>query len=294
MVRNILRLIPSLILLCIAAAGCSSSSKTTTTKAVAAIDTSSQDRTQFIDWLNLSAARGRSLSVTGDISLDQGGSSNSATFAMKSKRLREPGPGEADPTYQVLIRVDSLSLEVKGPFGIKVARFLASPERYQFYDILHDEPLSGPTDSKSIEALTHLNGVSLSMMSDLVYGLVPDGSRINPEDSVAVYSTDQQRTMVLIRANRQATEAINLDLKPGEDFDALTKLRYRRWNGVIADPVHAKIRPAVWVQFSNYSTINGVVMPGHIEAVAEDNKLTLDYTDIQVNPASLVVKIKMP
>ena len=295
MPKQLLHHFIALSLVSIVFSGCASSPKTTITRPIATIDSSVEDRQRFLDWLMLSASRGRSLSVTGDISLDQGGSSNSGTFVMKNKRLREPGSSEThDPSHEVLIRVDSLSMEVKGPFGIKFARFLASPEHYEFWDILHGEPLSGPTDAKTLEALTHLNGITLSMMSDLIYGLIPDGSKIGPDDSVAVYSTDAQRTMVLYRANHKATEEIDLDLKPGEEFSALTKLRYRRWNGVVADPVHAKIRSAVWVQFSNYSTINGVLIPGHLEAVAGDNKLTLDYTDVQVNPQDLTVHIKMP
>src|SRR5579872_6376249 len=75
-------------------------------------------------WLDQESGAARSLSATGDITVDQNGESNSASFVMKSKRR--------DPSGD---RIDSLSIEVMGPFGIKVARFLASPQEYKFYDI---------------------------------------------------------------------------------------------------------------------------------------------------------------
>ena len=58
-------------------------------------------------------------------------------FSMKSKRIDRER------------RIDSLSIEVKGPFGIKVARFLCSPEGYQLHDILHGETIHGATDARA-------------------------------------------------------------------------------------------------------------------------------------------------
>ncbi len=276
-----------------AIAGCAPSTKTTTTKPVATVDTSSVDRERLLDWLRISARRARSLSVSGDISLDQSGSANSATFDMKSKRARAQDSSEKNPEYDVLVRVDSLSIEVKGPFGIKVARFLASPVQYQFYDILHGETFSGAVDSRSLEALTHLDGVSLPMMGDLIYGLVPDGWKLGSENIAASYITGSRHTYVVHRTSPNITETIDIDEADG-DVLVPTRMRYRRWNGNIADPLHAGIRPALWVDYSQYSTFKDVSVPGHIEAVAGENKLTMDYKEIDVNPASLTVHIKMP
>ena len=273
--------------------GCGTSTKTTTTKPVATVDTSAADRQQLLDWLRLSAKHARSIAVTGDISLDQGGSEQSATFDMKSKRLREQDESEKNPNYEALIRVDSLSIVVMGPFGIKVARFLASPAQYQFYDILHGETFSGAVDAHSLEALTHLEGVSLPMMSDLIYGLVPDGWKLSLDDISASYITGDRHSYIIHRSSPNITETIDIEYAAGGET-APAKLRYRRWNGNVADPLHAGIKPALYVDYSNFSIAKDVSVPGHIEAIAGENKLVLDYKETDVNPGSLTVLIKMP
>ena len=270
---------------------CASAPKPTVTpRPVVTVAANTEERDAFLSYLTTSALRAKAIRVKGDIALDQGSSSNSASFSLKNKRLAEHSTMTGD--HAVVERIDSLSMEVMGPLGIKVARFLASPVRYQFYDILQGETLSGATDARSLEGLTHLSGVSLGMMSDLVYGLVPDGSRIGPQDSVQVLSAGARHTMVLYRAGRNTTEVIDLD---GDLSAGLpTRMRYRRWQGIIQDAARTRVRSAVYIDFTKYQMIAGVAVPQHIEAAAGENKLTLDYQEIDVNPSELTVKIKMP
>lgn len=223
------------------------------------------------------------MSVTGDITLDNNGESNSASFSLKSKRIDLDGN-----------RIDSLSVEVIGPFGIKVARFLASPVQYKFYDVLHDQTLSGATDTKSLEDLTQLQGVTLEMMSDLIYGLA--GDDLSPNDSVRLYiSAESHYELIAQNVNANATSMLDLEGALPNDSSAgnLTLVRYRRWNGIL-NPLEDRTRPAVSVRFSEPIVVNGVSIPQHIEAKAGVNMLTLAYDHIEVNPPAMTVKIKMP
>ena len=255
---------------------------------ITTIDTSAARISAIRSWLDARSLEARSLSVAGDITLDQDGSSNSASFTLKSKRLADA----------MGTRIDSLSVEVAGPFGIKVARFLASPERYQFFDILHGETMTGQTDVHSLEELTHLNGISLSMMSDLAYGLAPQGDVFTARDSLTLFSNGSHHTLLIRRENQNAVEALDLEGNIPYDGTAIQRadmmlVRYRRWNGAI-DPIHTNERSVAMIRYLEPTVVNGVSIPQHIEAMAGTNQLTLHYNTIQVNPSPLTVRIKMP
>lgn len=262
-------------------AGCASAPKTTTSSPTKRLDTNAATIANLRSWLAARSLMAHSLSVTGDVTFDQNGESNSASFSMKSKRIDKNGD-----------RIDSLSIEVIGPFGIKLARFLASPVQYQFSDLLHGQTRSGPTDAKSLEDLTQLKAVTLQTMSDLIYGLA--GSDIQPGDSVRFYSTGVSHYVMIVE-NTNATSSLDLegmlpnDSSPGD----LTLIRYQRWNGML-DPMVNNIPPAVSVHFSEPIIVNGVSIPQHIDAKAAENSLSLSYDHIDLNPPSLTVKIKMP
>ena len=267
-------------------AGCAGPQKTTTTRVIPTIDTSATRIGMLRSWLINCSIAAHSLSAAGDITLDQNGESNSASFTLKSKRLDDFGQ----------TRIDSLSVEVAGPFGIKVARFLASPDRYQFYDILHGQTLAGRTDAYSLEELTHLNGISLSMMSDLAFGLAPGGDKFAPEDSLILFSNGSHHTLLIQRAKQNATEALDLEGSiPNEGtVTGLMLVQYRRWNSIAIDPIHTSERPIATIQYAEPTIVNGVSIPQHIEATAGLNQLVLQYNTIQVNPSPLTVRIKMP
>jgi len=261
------------------AAGCSSSTKTTRETRTAAVDTSAETVSKIRAWLSLRSAALKSLDASGNISLNANGESNSGTFTLKNKRIDNTGN-----------RIDSLSIEVFGPFGIKVARFLASPEQYLFYDVLHGETVSGATDAKSLEKLTRLNGISLPAMSDMVYGL----AGIEPSDSLRLFSDARYHSLIVQQRARNVTFVLTLtENDAAAPIDRFTLVSYRRWNGLI-DPPRASQQPLVTVRFSDMLTYNGFSVPHVIEASAGSNTLKLEYTDIQVNPEALTVKIKMP
>ncbi len=229
---------------------------------------------------------------TGSVSLEQDGDGQSAQFSIRSVRLGL-GPGTSDQA----LRVDSLSMEVVGPFGIKVAKFLASPAHYYFYNALQGETDDGATDAYSLERLTQLKGVTLKTMSDVLYGLAPNSDAIAPQDSLSLQSKGDHHSLVIHRADTHITEllAFSGTLPSGENTPSRNfSLRaYTRWNRDV-NPLAAPPKPDVIVHYGPVTIHNGVPIPATIEATAGANKLTLEYSDISANPSSLTVFIKVP
>src|SRR5579883_1209310 len=260
--------------------GCASAPRTTTSTVPVHVETSTSAIPLIRSWLEARRALAHSMNVSGDITVDQNGESNSASFSMKSKRLAE----------QTNARIDSLSVSVYGPFGINVAKFLASPQEYQFYDILHGETMRGATDTHSLEELTRLRGVSLTAMSDIIYGLPADD--LNSADSLQLYSNGNHHILVIQDPVRYTTSSLDLSgtLTSDSSIPNLSLVRYRRWNGIV-DPTRNAPAPNVTVRFGEPALVNGMSIPQHIEATAGQNKLTMEYTHIDLNPADLVVRI---
>ena len=233
-------------------AGCASAPKTTISHAPNRLDATGAALANIRAMLAAESLMARSMNASGDITLENNDGSNSASFAMKSKRLDANGN-----------RIDSLSIEVMGPFGIEVAKFLASPKQYKFYDILHDQTLSGATDAKSLEDLTQLKGVSLPMMSDLIYGLA--SGDLSADDSEQLYSIGESHYIITAQSSTAHTTSM-LDLEGTLPSDSsagtLTLVHYRRWNGVL-DPMENKLPPAVSVRFSEPIAVNGVSIPAY-------------------------------
>jgi hypothetical protein len=274
---------------CAMFSGCSTSQKTTTNR-VEQTQANAATISSLRSWLTARSIMARNMSVEGDITLDQNGASNSASFSMKSKRLADPQQTDAGGT---ITRIDSLSVEVSGPFGIKLAKFLASPQKYQFYDILHGDPMTGATDAHSLESLTHLRGVSLSAMNDIIYGIA--GSDLKSSDSLQFFSNGNKHRLIVQKINARITEQIVFEGELPNDSSGgnLSLVEFIRWNSLI-DPMSTSQKPDVIVKFQSPTVVNGVSIPQHIDAVAGENKLTLDYNKIEVNSRSIIVRIKMP
>jgi len=275
--------------ICAIISGCAPSQKTTLSVSNSVVSNAATI-SSVRSWLASRSMLAKSMSVTGDIAVDQNGSTTSASFSMKSKRLADLLHTNSDVEES---RLDSLSIEVSGPFGIKLARFLASPEKYQFYDILHGEPISGTTDAHSLEELTHLRGVSLSAMNDIIYGIA--GSDLNSDDSLQFFSNGNRHRLIIRNMNARITEQLVFEGELPNDSTSgnLSLVEFIRWNSIV-DPASSPSSPDVVVRFSSPIVVNGVSIPQHIAATAGENKLTLDYDQIEINSRSLVVKIKMP
>jgi hypothetical protein len=279
----------------LALASCSTVPTTTKPTPGVKIDPDRLRIISLLQWLDQASLAARSLRSEGSITASNSETSQSGNFTLKSKRLSvlAERPSHTE-------RVDSLSVEVTGPFGITVARFMASPESYAFSDILHGDTRRGPTDDKSLKELTQLEGISLETMSDVLYGLAPGADTIGPTDSLTLYTRGETRHILLIRRLRQNySEAITIE--GGVQMDSLfapqiqsSVVQYDLWNGIIAELGSTTRKPEVNIKYRSHTIKNGFFIPMEIEARTKDNTLLMQYEEATVNPNDLVVKIKMP
>lgn len=225
----------------------------------------------------------------GSITLGDGNSSQSGHFELKSKRLR----GIHEPE-----RVDSLSMIVTGPFGITGAKFLGAPEEYQFYNAIEGEKYRGRPDPKTLQDLTGMKGLTLQSLSDVIYGIAPNGADLALGDTAILRSISAEHHVLYIqRPSVQITEAITLKGKlPSDSADkaTLTIIEYERWNKIIPFESTTLPKPDITITFEGLFDRKDFGLPSYIKASSGRTTLEIEYTNANQNPQNLTVKIKMP
>lgn len=265
--------------------------KPTTPQAQVDPDRAKIDR--IIDWLELWSLNAQSLQAEGSMTVSNAETQQSGDFTLKTKRLKETAP-------KVTSRVDSVSLEVRGPFGITAVRFLASPEYYALYNILMGETMEGPTSPQALEGLTRLKGISLPALNDVIFGLPPDPDDIDPQDSVLLFSrTPSQHILMIYRFKDNFTEALTLEgVIPDESMTIGTNqfhlTRYERWSGMRMTYTATNPKTQATINYSNIVLKNNIPFADVIEVRTGENKLLLEYEEVQYNPQNLKVYINIP
>lgn len=286
----------SLLILSVLISSCTTVTQTTRPPTEPAIaDPNSARIDALLGWLDNAALQARSIHAEGDITVSTNESQQSGSFVVKSKRLAQL---QSDPL--VTDRIDSVSIQVYGPFGISVAKFLASPERYAMYSVLQGETMEGPTDARALEELTRLKGISLQAMNDVLFGLPPAAELIDPQDSILLFSRGATEHILLIYRFREGfSEAIAFNGVLRDDDqpilpEQLRITRYERWKKFIGSYDAATPKPDIKVLFSGHKTHNRVVLPNRIELTTGNNRLEIEYDEVAINPNVLTVYINVP
>jgi hypothetical protein len=291
------RLPLALVTLMLIVASCTSSPTLRNTKSTPiSIDPDRAKIDRVLQWLDQVSLRSSGIAATGSLTVADDVTSQDANFSLKSKRIEQPSNDHATITN----RVDSLSIEVTGPFGISVARFVASPEHYVLYNALQSETMEGPTDPTSLEGLTQRKGVTLGMLNDAVFGLAPGGDDVNPQDSVVLITINDDEHVLLIRSGMHGTtSAISLKGEISPDNAPIGQLqlaitKFERWNTILESYDGNRPKPAVSIRYGDPQMHDGVAIPASIEARAGQHILRLEYESISVNKRDMMVRIKLP
>ena len=229
-----------------------------------------------------------SLSAEGSITLGDGNGSQSGHFELKSKRLS--GVNE-------LRRVDSLSMVVSGPFGITGAKFLGAPEEYQFYNVIEGEKYRGKPDPKTLQSITGMKGLTLESLSDVIYGLAPNGQLAIGDTAILRSVSEFRHILYIQRAESKTTEAITLNGRlPANITDKakLSVIQYERWNRIILFESTTLPKPDITISYEGLFDKKGFALPNFIKATSGSTTLEIEYTGANQNPPDMTVKIKMP
>lgn len=248
---------------------------------------------RILDWLELWSRSAQSIEAEGSMTISNAETQQSGEFTLKTKRLKL-----IDATTSA--RIDSVSLEARGPFGITAVRFLASPEYYALYNMLMGETLEGPTNDRALEGLTQLKGISLETMNDVTFGLPPSPEGFDPQDSILLLSRGAaQHIMLVYRFRDNFTEALTLDgaIPDGSApilIDQLRLTRYERWNGKRMTYTATNPKTQATIVYSDLGVQKNVPFANKIEVMTGPNKLLLEYEKVQYNPQNLKVYINVP
>jgi hypothetical protein len=224
----------------------------------------------------------QNLLASGTITLRAGKSSQTGSFDLKSKRLSGT------------IRSDSLSMNITGPFGISVAKFLGSANEYQFYNALEGDSYRGKPDPKTIEKLTGIKGLSIEALNNVLYGLPP--SLIDTSLDIPLYRISASENLLLVhRKDMPMTEALYLTVRQvGTDNLPSVRLKeYRRWNRIVVADELPKIDPDIYISYSPTSVSGVFTIPDRIEVIAGGTAFEIEYRSVTPN-TNPIVKIKMP
>ena len=277
-------------LLLIVISSCTSRTATEEKKnTVAIISPDQESLNAVLRCLNDESAIACSLSAEGSITLNDGGSSQTGHFDLKSKRLQ----GISNPT-----RVDSLSMIVSGPFGITGAKFLGAPEEYQFYNVIEGDKYRGKPDPKTLQSITGMKGLTLEALSDVIYGLAPIASQLGIGDTAILRSFSEFHHVLYIqRAFTNITEAITLRGKLPTNSSSkasLTITQYERWNLIIPFTSTTMPKADITITYEGTFDKKNFTLPNFIKASSGSTTLEIEYTGANQNPEDLTVKIKMP
>jgi hypothetical protein len=264
-----------------------------TTQPQAQVDPDEEKIDRIIDWLELWSRSAQSIEAEGSMTISNAETQQSGDFTIKTKRLKL-----VDATTTA--RIDSVSLEARGPFGITAVRFLASPEYYALYNMLMGETLEGQTNDAALEGLTQLKGISLQTMNDVVFGLPPSPEGFDPQDSILLLSRGPSQHILLVyRFRDNYTEALTLDgaIPDGSApilINQLRLTRYERWSGQRMTYTATNPKTQATIAYSNIGLKSNVPFADKIEVMTGANKLLLEYEEVQYNPQNLKVYINIP
>ncbi len=288
--------VASLVCVVFFAQGCTTSVRTTRNTGLPhpVIDQHRVKIDQVLNWLDRSSVAARALYAEGSMTVANDVTSQNANFTLSSKRL------DAESSLHNSNRADSLSIIITGPFGIAVARFLASPTQYFFYNSLNGDAFHGATDAHSLESLTQMKGVSLSLLNDALYGLAPGADDVNPQDSIMLLSTNENDHILIIQHTLQSlTEAIYLhgaipDASEVIPIAGLNVSEFQRWQGIVgADEIQSRAA-LMTIHYQDPTIHDGILLPRTIEARTGKNELSIEYSTIRANRDDMTVKIKVP
>ncbi|MBS1904036.1 MAG: DUF4292 domain-containing protein [Bacteroidetes bacterium] len=271
-----------ILLLSATLAACTSTSTTTTSSKVntpaETKPTTAEDVRRVNDELCRIAGICQTLYAEGTITLRDGESSQSGQFTLRSKRANAGG--------------DSLSMVISGPFGITAAKFLGSSNEFNFYNAIEGEHYQGRPDPKTLEKLTGMKGLSLTLLNDLVFGISPVRLTEDELTAAKTQTIDRDRSrLVICRPGENCTEAVTYRTSS----TGIRLVSYQRWNGILDLSALDLRHPDLDVHYSG-NTIDDsqFTLPTLIRATSGLQTLEIEYSQAKENTSGMNVKIKMP
>ena len=188
---------------------------------------------------------------------------------------------EAKATFEVYLKKpDSLKFIIYGPFGIDLAQALVTNSEFVFHDVMKNIVYKGRSDNNILKKIFHID-LSFSELIDAFAGAVnlTDKLRLEP-DTFNLSDDNYQLTYYDSLAGKQSEYEVQINNLAIKNY----KL-YKIPNILLFEGI-----------YSEFSTFNKVAIPylTVIENKKNNQKVTIDYRNIEVNEELESLKLDIP
>jgi outer membrane lipoprotein-sorting protein len=199
---------------------------------------------------------------SGTITLKSGNMNNSATFKV------------------TLIKPDSISLTIMGPFGIELAQTVVTKDKFMFYDVMQNTAYEGATNGDILKGIFRID-LSFDDLMNAFIGSVNLTNHLYK--SPTKYAIDGDH-YILTYVDSLSGETTNykVDVKKLgiTDYDLLNK------NGDVL----------LSGKYSRFNDLENVAVPYNIEVQnkREDQLVTIEYKQMSANKKDVSIDFHIP
>lgn len=196
------------------------------------------------------------------------------TITVKSRELN------TSATFKVtLIKPDSISLTILGPFGIELAQSLVTKDEFKFYDALQNTVYEGETSENVLKNIFRID-LSFSDMMDAFIGSVNLTKHLYKQPNKYLVDGDRY---VLTYVDSTSGEVTNYRVDTREL--GITEYQLSKNGNVILDG-----------RYSNFNDVENVAVPYDIEVrnKREDQLVTIHYKRIMANKKDVSIDFQLP
>lgn len=180
----------------------------------------------------------------------------------------------------VLLKPDSLYVELYGPFGIDLAQILITGRNYSFYDIMHNTLYRGRTDSNVLKKVFKID-LSFNDIMDAFIGSVNLTSKLQQEPDK--YEIAYNKYVLTYRDSLSGQiSRYRVDIR---DL-ALTEYQ-------LLDPNE---KPVIDGKYSGFKFIESIPVPHSTELTSNsgNQSIKIDYKKITLNKKNIRIKMTIP
>jgi outer membrane lipoprotein-sorting protein len=194
--------------------------------------------------------------------------------------VRASGMNQSASFRVVLQKPDSLYLTIMGPFGIELAQALVTDKNFVFYDALHNTAYQGEIDSNILQEIFKIN-LSFGELMDAFIGSV--NLTKNLYQPPTEYNVDYDKYVLTYIEPENGNKTIYR-----VDVRELGITDYYVFNSNGDELLEGK--------YSKFDFHENVAVPYKIEIQNEEDnqRIDIEYKNINVNKSSIVIDFKVP
>jgi hypothetical protein len=169
-----------------------------------------------------------------------------------------------------MLRPDSISIRLQGPFGIKVGSALITRSDFLFYNSIENVVITGPSSMENLSRILHVQ-----MNFDDMLNLFAGGTFFQPDlrQPDTTFTEDDQSVFVYSAQDGRRRYWIDPDTR------FIQKIQWYDTHGALA----------LEQRFTRFEHVSGATVPFSIRVIqpGEQRTLALTYSDVAVNTEDL-------